>query len=426
VLLPALAIWQGFHVGLRQALLWPLWTVALALPSVALLLPWARNAWLQVPHTLAGQPLLPLESGRLLIDRLLDVFAPHGPGLESLGDLVLHRPGGIATFLWLLGLFLWLLGAIRSRRELPQVPPTGVDGTGYLGQALVLLLIAYLVAPAVLVQPLALAAPGGKLVDLLAILAILALPLQPMQPPRTARLRTWAGTLALLIVAIQMPLSTLEAWLLSRTELGQIRDVAAHVPAGATVATLHARMQGRWMRAPVLANLGHWHDVLVGGLAPDLLPDPLLQPVRVRVGRQRPLPPVDPDAFRWRDHGRWYDWFLVYEQPGDPPAAWDAFLRTLPRVYQRGPWSVYQNLDVVPWPPPPDLTPAEHRAAQRLMECALGLQGWRVARPTLAEPIAPDVALRKRWKCPEPEALRRRAADVLHLPVERTRTGSQL
>lgn len=423
LLLPMLAIWQGIRLGLRQLLLGTLWTVVLSLPSAALLLPWARQAWPLLPHTLAGQPSLPLEGGRRLIDSLFDVFAPHGPGLDSVAELFLHRPGGMASFLWLVGLFLWLLGSIRQQREQPRAVPVGVDGTGYLAQALVLLLIGYLVAPALLVQPLLIATPGARLVDLLAILAVLALPLQPLAPPRSARLRTWAGTLAFLVVAIQLPLSSLEALLLSRTELGPIRDVYAHVPVGSRVATLHARVQGRWLRAPVLANLGHWYDVLDGGLAPDPLPDPWLQPVRVRPGQQRPMPPNDPETFRWKEHGRWYDWFVVYAQPGDPPAAWDAFLRTLPRVYQRSGWSVYQNLDVVPWPPPPELTPAEHRAANRLTECALGLQGWRVARPTVLEADGPDHWLRTRWKCPEPDALRRGAADVLPWPVDPNRTG---
>ena len=429
LMLPLLATWQGAHRGWRQALLWPVQTLLLILPSVALLMPWARMTWREAvlahggtQNLLAGMPKMPLDSGRHLIDRLFDVFAPHGAGLDSVADLFLHRPGEIASFLWLTGLSMWLLGAIRQHRqrvmeqtELPNLQQ--VDGTAYLCQTLVLVAVAYLLAPTLVLSPIQLAGMGDRLVNLLAILAVLALPLQPMLPPLTARKRTWLGTTAMLVVCAQLPLSTLEAFTMARTELGPLRQVHASIPVGASVAILRTRTQGKWLRVPQFANLGAWFDVMVGGYVAEGLDDPQLQPVRFRPGQQRPQPPLDPAEFRWRDHGRWYGWFVVYAPPGTTQPEWDTFLRTLPRVYQRGAWSVYQNLDVTPWPPPPELTPAEHRAATRLTECALGLQGWRLSRPLALEPDSADQWLRTLWKCPDPIELKlpaRPTGDVLH------------
>lgn len=382
LMLPVLAAWQGSRIGFRQALLWPLRDIALALPSIGLLVPWARATAPTLSRDIRFQPAMPLESLGRIPDRMFDVFAPHGGGLERLTDLFRHRPGEVATTLWAIGIGLWLLATMRQRRKLPVVQGhSGVEGSAYLGQAFVLLLTTYFLLPSNLFTPVSLASPGARLIGLMAIVGVLALPLQPLQAPPTARVRTWLGTALLLVVAVLMPLATLEGFLLTRADMGSIREAYGKIPAGATVATLRTRTPSRWLRKPALNDVGQWFDVMVGGYVPNPLDDAWLRPVRARPGWQRPIPPDDPDAFRWHEHGRWFDFFAVYSAPGQPPAGFDSFLRTLPKLYQRGPWSVYQNLDVTPWVPPVSLTPRQVRAAAHLAECSVAALGFMPSRP---------------------------------------------
>lgn len=437
LLLPVLAAWQGWRVGIRQALTWPLREIALTVPSIGLLVPWARATLRTMPRGLRLEPAMPLDSLRHLPDRMFDVFAPHGGGLEGVTDLVLHRPGEVATCLWAVGITLWLLATVRQRRELAVAPPSsGVDGSAYLSQAFVLVLTAYFLLPSNIFLPFPVDAPGARLVDLMALLGVLALPLQPLQAPKTARLRTWLGTATLLVAAVIMPLATLEGFLLSRAELGPIREAYGKIPAGASVATLRTRTASRWLRKPALSEVGQWFDVMVGGYVPNALDDEWLRPVRARPAWQRPIPPDDPEAFRWHEHGRWFDFFAVYATPGQPPAAFDTFLRTLPKLYQHGPWSVYQNLDVTPWVPAVPLTPAQLRTAARLAECGVAAKGFTPTQPVRKRAeagVAADAGreeMLRAWLGCSPTAAEpssatgRQGLDVLHFAAGVTPTAA--
>ncbi|MFZ4579030.1 MAG: hypothetical protein ACOYOB_11595 [Myxococcota bacterium] len=355
-LLPVLAAWEGARVGgWRKAVAWPLRDLVIALPSIGLMLPWMVSV---LRHPASGslykaRHALPLENLDQLADRLFDHLAPRSEVLNGFGDLLLGRPGDLASGLWLLALTLWALGAARQPRSVAN--PGHINGTAYLGRALGLLFAAYFGLPRDLWSPLPLGEANAVLIPLLGVLAVAALPVRPDDAPPTARVRVWIGTLLMGTVAVVVPMATLHAFALASTEVEPMRQALAVVPKGKSVLTLRTQPDSAFVRGAPWSAVGDYAAVLRKGYAPATFAgDPTL-PVRPRPSRIRPAPPPDqPDSFTWQDHGRFYDYVAVLRDPSTQPPLFEVWLRAMTRVYQRGPWQVYRNDDVVKFPPPPD------------------------------------------------------------------------
>jgi len=416
--IPLLALTMGLRRRPATAPLLLLRDVGLGLPALALLAPWANRqaaaaggwkAWLANP---AAEHPLPLADLRQLPDRLLDAFAPHGPGIDSVADLLLHRPGEVVGVLWILGLGAWLLGSVRQQRLARETEALdrlakadrGGANTSYLGWAFVLVLIAYFALPEELRRPIWLYGIHFRLVEVLAILAVLALPLRPAAPPAVP-IRVGLGTLAMGLCAVMMPLSTMQSFLLARTEFAAIRQAFDTIPRGSKVLTLHRRSCSRYLRPCVLHDMGAWYTVLRGGYAPMAFGDPALQRIAVRADRQLPAPPVeDPDGLNWQDHGRFYDYIAVYKDLGEDTSGFEAYLKNLPRIFQRGNWQVFQNLKRTPFPPPSAAAERETMQATLLVEYAVSMTGLDWDTPQQRVPVhlrAPHALLaRLGWLAP--------------------------
>lgn len=414
----------GASVGWRWRRWWgaPLLAVrelALALPSMALLVPWVRAEWLG-RGGFGGEWTLPMDTVKLLFSRLFDVFGPRGTALDSLADLLFNRPGDPISALWLLGIGLWTLAAVRQGREgfgatgrpmpaaapyanLPiqtanaavATPPAQLlrnrpwSGTAYLGWAFAWVAAGLLLLPTNILKPVWIHGFAPRLVTVLALLGALALPLRPDWPPMTARWRTWAGTAALLVAAAWMALSALRSTVLTQQEFSHLRAAMATVPPDKSLLVLRSNDQSRWMQPAIFHHVGQWWGALGGGAVPFSFRDPALQPVRPRPGRLLPSPPADShDQFNWNDHGRFYDFIAVYREPFAPEIRAEAMLRSWPRLYHRGRWQVFQNLRTERWPPPPALAPPAN-ADEAVTDALLGLwapwmgwQFWQAEAPT--------------------------------------------
>lgn len=413
-LLPLLSGVLGARQGRWRGPLWLLRDLALWLPALGLLLPWGlREVAPALQGTALGraygaEPILPLDNLRQIADRLFDWFAPHGAAFENFGDLLLRRPGEIASGLWGLGFCLWALGAVRHWRAdrgvgiiktIDESPPGGtkafaVDGTSYAGWALALVTVAYFLLPQHLIRPFALYGVNFRILPLLGILAVVALPLHPLQPPRTARIRVWLGSLAMLLAAVVLPLATLEAFLVARAELGPVREAYAAAAPWQSCLTLRSKRASGALRLHVFYDVGRYYAVFQGGQVPHALGDEAILPLRIRPTQARPTPHGDDhDAFSWQEHGRYYDYIAVFKDVNDPPQPFEAPLAALPRLYQRGSWQVFQSLDVQPWPPPPppppSLGPTEQGTAQSLLECTWARMGLQLGAGLRDVPVDP-------------------------------------
>jgi hypothetical protein len=350
--LPALGLLTRVGVGglraVPQAALLALRDLALALPSAALLVPWAKQqVALAGSARLSWESNLPVTNLRLLADRLFDVFAPHQAPLSGLGDLVGNRPGDVVSFLWLFGLAFWVLGAIRQgRAEATQqgdVLAPKVGGT-YLGWAVVLCLIGFFALPVTLLRPVWIGGLNVRLTGVLGVLAVLALPLRPLQPPADARWRTWLGTLLVFVAAAWMPLAMWRNLTFASAELGPMRAAMAEVPSGKTMIVLRQTADSRWHRYRVFHELQRWYPIWQGGLVGGGFPDQDLSPVKVKPKLGLPIPPAEDNAtFDWLRHGQYYEYILVWRDPFESAPPFEAALRTLPRLMQRGKWTVYRN-----------------------------------------------------------------------------------
>lgn len=325
--------------------------LALGAPVLLLVPWWQRQVAASGSSRLSWESNLPVANLHQLADRLFDVFTPHHAALRSLGDLLVHRAGDMVSFLWLFGLGLWLLGAIREGRQSGERPPLQRVGGSYLGWAVVLALVGYFALPLTILRPVWLAGVNTRLTSLLGILAVLALPIRPLQPPKDAKLRTWLGTLAMLVAAAWMPLSVWRAQTLVASELGGMQEALQAVPAGKKLLVLRQTADSRWHRYRVFHELQRWYPVWRGGLIGGGFPDAQLMPVQWKPGATLPLPPPeDHNALRWREEGRFYDYVAVWREPFGTPPLFEAQLNGLSQVWHRGKWTVWHNKQVAAWP----------------------------------------------------------------------------
>lgn len=380
--LAALVILPLLSARRQRNLISPLRDMALAMPSLLLLLPWLRQEFFQrnlainLRQPLQFEPRLPLDNLRAVPDELFGSFVWHPAAIESAADLLSRRTDVVGT-LWLVGILLWLFASIRQQRKmldqmLPQKP--------YLSTALGVLLVAYFFLPLHLISPIWLYLLNVRLLPLMAILLVLSLPFQPLLPNRDMRLRVWLGNAAIGISAVSMPLWTGEAMLVGAREFGDVRAAMSSMPSGARVLTLNARSGSQLLRGRPSEHVGELYDVLIGGYTPDSWGEAALKPVRAKPAAQMPTP-NDASGFDWSRHGQYYHYIAVLEDPIAPNQRYSDYLRNLPRVFQRGGWQVYLNPKPQPWPVPPPSREGVH-----LAECLTQWAGFslQATTPTLS------------------------------------------
>ena len=376
-LLPLLALIYGVRNGWRRTLLWPIRELALGVPSILVLLPWFLKYFVfaegvttsdvaqpvsggllaRLSRVYAGEHLGPIENLRQVADHLFDAV-----GARDVGPNLWLRPGELASTLWLVGLALWVVGAVRQAHTVQpgtQPPPRSaivVSGSSYTGWALCLTAAMYFVFPVHLIRPIWLYGVNFRLVEVLAVLAVVALPLRPLAPPVTARWRVWGGTLAMVAAGIVLPLATAQSFLLARTEYGHVREAFAQIPKGKAVMTLRSKRESQWFRYHIFNNIHEFYGMFGRGYVPYSFADTSSKPVVVRKDRAYPAPPWDVhNAFGWREHGRFYDYLVLYNEIGAPPAPYEAELpHWLEPVYRRGHWRVFRNPLPDEYPEPTD------------------------------------------------------------------------
>lgn len=424
LILPLLALTLGLRRGWKVGLGHGLRDLLFGVPALALLARWAARqaatsgGWKPLLAQPGAERVLPLATLREITERLFDVFEPHGPDIQGVSDLLMHRQGEVVSVLWLIGLGAWTLSSVRQQRLARaegQRDPIAEHGTAYLSWALFFVILAYFVLPEELRRPIWLYGIHFRLVEVMAILAVLALPLRPAEP-RAVPIRTVLGTLAMAAAALWMPLATMQSFLLARTEFGAIRQAYGSIRPGAKVLTLHPRACSRYLHACVLHDIGTWYAVMRGGYVPVPFGDPALQRVQVRADRQLPAPPVEePESFSWQAHGRYYDYIAVYKDLGEPTLGFESQFKNLPRVYQRGHWQVFQNLQPVAFPEP---TPEALREQQQRASMVEYVQ-WLAGLQGMAQPHQLPVALRvsAEWLARLGWNQRSAAVPVLSLPL---------
>lgn len=389
-LLPTLGVTIGARYGWRKALLWPWREAVLCLPSIGILLPWFLSYFVlaedvrssdqaliqatdlvdRLKQIYAGEHATPLGNIHQIFDRMFNQFLQGSGQIKGPLDFLLHRPGELASSLWLLGLGLWLaaLNHTRIRRQpgeadpsaTPLAPsPTGADaisglrGTTYLGQVLLLVTIAYFLLPQHLSRPIILYGVNFRLVEVLAILSIVVLPVRPLAPPREVRFRVWLGTLALFSAAVVMPIMTTGAFMMASTEYGSIREAYGSIPSGRKVLTLRATRHSQYLREPIFSGIGQFYAISQRGYVPYSFADSSSKPMVVRREQQVPCPIwYDHFTFTMKDHGRFYDTIVVYRAQGERPGRWESDLKGWELSYQRDRWKVYNNPHPDPWPEP--------------------------------------------------------------------------
>lgn len=412
-LLPLLALVMGWRHGQRAVLRWPLREVGLCLPSILTLLPWFLSYFVlaeqartadqaamggatlasRLKQLYAGNHLTPLANIDQIFDRMFNQFMYGSREIAGAFDFLLHRPGELISFVWLLGLGLWFIAVVKRRgadRGTTAVPP-GMDGSGYASWALFFVTLAYFVLPQHLSRPIILYGVNFRLVEVLAILAVVALPLRPLAARPQVRVRVWAGTLLVTAAALAMPLQTAGAFMLARTEMGSIREAFASIPPDKQVLTLRARRASRYLKEQVFSGIGEYYAVMQGGYVPYSFADSSSKPVITRPQPERSLPgPIwyDHNTFDMRQQGRFFDYIVVFRALDERPGRWEQSMSTWDVIYARDRWRVFKNPEKTPWPPP---TAAElaHRArigrAVSLAMACIGLplhDGYR-ARPQL-------------------------------------------
>ncbi len=374
-LLPTLAVVFGVRHGWRRLLWWPIRDALLGLPSLGLLLPWFFSYFVfaegvstsdqvggpqagtlteRLAQIYSGEHLGPIDNLKQIVDCMFDRIGPMNAA-NSLWD----RPGQLVSTLWLAGLLLWLIAAARTPRPgavMPQGRPgrhaIAVNGTSYIGWTFALVLAAYFLLPRHLLKPIWLWGVNFRLAEVIGVLAVCAIPLAPLQPPRAVRLRVWAGTALLLLAAVAMPVLTTGQFILARTEYGSVREAMAAIPSGKKVLVLRRKFDARSMRATLFNGVTEWYAVLRGGYVPYSFADTSSKPFVVNKKTALPAPPWDwHDIFNWQQHGRYYDYIVLFAEPGSPRAPYqDQLPSDLPVVYARDYWTVYRNPNPEPYP----------------------------------------------------------------------------
>ncbi len=373
-LLPTLALLFGIRHGWRRALWWPLRELFLGLPSIGLLMPWflsyfvfadsvltpdqagtvAKGTFLErLQHVYTGDHLGPVDNLRQLLESMFDRISP-----TNAPATLLARPGQLVDTLWLAGMLLWVLAAAREplwSKVAPRLPSPRrivISGSSYTGWVFVLVTTAYFVMPRHLIRPIWLWGVNFRLVEVIGVLAVCALPLHPLAPQKAVRGRVLAGTLALLAAAIAMPVLTAGQFALARTEYGTIREAMASIPTGKKVLVLRKKFDSRFVRATLFNGITEWYTVLRGGYVPYSFADTSSKPFVANKKTQLPAPPWDyHDAFSWDQHGKYYDYVVLFNEPGAPRAAYEAELPlNLVRVYQHDMWRVYKNPNPLKFP----------------------------------------------------------------------------
>ncbi len=450
-LLPALAAWMGSDRGWRQALIWPLREALIVLPSVALLLPWLMAQWTAVLHPLAPQsPVIaaslagtgenlyaavhstPIASIRQLLQQMFARFSATSGEVSNAMDLLVRRPGELASSLWLLGIVFWTVAMWRSRTG----PATDTEQSqkrhrlAYVVRALALVFITYILWPQELSRPLPLGAMNIRLVPILVILAVASLPLAPltMRP----RLRVWAlaGSAAMLVCAVGYPLQTTGSFMLAGADHGSMRRALTRIPSGHNVLTLTQGDGSRWLKGRVWRDSGAWYAVYQGGYAPSDFARLGLIPLAERPDRVMPRPTTAKQAdFKLKEHGRYYDYVVIRRASGAKPGPWELALKGWHRVYHRDRWQVHQNPQPAEWPVPGDAELRLRTRSRRITELLLGwigmgipddrdldarsymgMLGIELPEPSLpppdpvpADPEPPDVGIHELEAIPSPE-----------------------
>ena len=394
VMLPVLSVWCGARRGPLAALRDGAREALLLLPSVLVLVPWFAGYFLFNQGQGTSDHVV-VDTTRPLLDRLLGVYGgehygplrnfeqilerflgpwPDGPAqIKGPLDLVQHHPSEFVSLLWILGAVLWAITAIRDReahgqrswwagpntreREGHDDParPGHVDfGRTWLRRVLALFVAAYFLLPAHLTKPLYLHGVNFRLVEVLMVLGVLALPLEPLRMALRGRLTVHVGTICFIAAATFMPVRTAGAFMLARTEYGSIRQAMDQIPPGKDVLTLRTRGESAFLEQPAYRNIGEYYGVMRGGYVPYSFADTSSKPVKIRPEHRRPAPAwYDQNAFRYEDHGQYYDYIVVYRHPADSAPRFEQQLKKLPLIWQRDRWSIYYNADKQAWPPPP-------------------------------------------------------------------------
>lgn len=378
VLLPALALVFAARQRWQRALWWPLRDGLVCLPSLLLLLPWFVRYFVLAEGVKTADAAIH-RSGGTLLQRLGNVYQGEhiGPlaNLRQIPDVLFDavyrtdarlaltdRPGEVVAVLWLAALVLWLIGTARVPRPAtpatPQVP-VGVTGSPHAAWAVAILVAEYFLMPRNLSKPIALYGVNFRLVEVAMVLLICALPLDPLRPPGSVRRRVHLGAALMVICALLLPLATIAEFRADRALLGDIRAAYGAIPPGKRVLTLRGRRPSRWF----LFNLGEYYAVFRHGYVPYSFADTSSKPVVLDPLTALPAPPaVDLEFFSWRQHGRYYDYIVRYDEP-DVKKPWQPNLPRLPLVLRAPGWTVWHNPQPEPWPPPSDAEFAERAFA---------------------------------------------------------------
>lgn len=374
-LLPTLGVIYGLRHGWQRALWWPVRDGMLGLPSVGILAPWFVSYFVfaegavtpdvygrptgtlseRLQNIYSGEHLGPIDNLRQLLDGTFDRLTP-----PDAANSFLARPGELVATLWLAGMALWALAAMRQpEAAAPADPrrrlwgPIQIQGASYIGWVLLLVTAAFFLLPRHLLKPIWLWGVNFRLVEVLAVLAVCALPLDPLRPPLGTRGRVWMGSLLLLLVAVLTPVLTTGQFLLARTEFGSIRQAMGKIPKNKNVLVLRRKFDSKFLRATLFNNIPEYYAVLVGGYVPYSFADTSSKPFIANKKTQLPAPQWDwHDSFSWQQHGRYYDYIGVFEEPGAAKGEFDRELaqRDLQLVYRRDMWTIYKNPKPEPLP----------------------------------------------------------------------------
>ena len=427
VMLPLLALVFGLRGQRLRGVAWMLREIGLVMPSVLVLLPWFLSYFVlakdvrtpdqvavggatlaqRLSRVYSGQHLGPMDDLRQLVNRMFDNDLPQpSEHLQTGWELLTHRQGEVASFLWLVGLALWVIGSVKRDRvvlshrharkrlnaALGSIPPAQslfdsgrvladvatvyvgargvrvrVPGTSYIGWVLALMTAIYFVLPQHLARPIYLYGVDFRLVEVLGVLAIIALPVCPLLPPRHVRWRVWIGTALMAIVAVMVPLHTAGTFMMVRTEYGSIREAFGSIPGGRNVLTLRMKRGSRYLREMIFSNIGEYYAVFQGGYVPYSFADSSSKPIVTRTEAAMPAPTwFDHTTFSLDNHGKYYDYIVIFRDLEERPGTWERSLASWHRVYQRDNWQVYRNPAPEHWPPP---TPIEVARAEAYETC---------------------------------------------------------
>lgn len=373
--LPLLGLLHAVHVGWQRAGAAAGLALLADLPLLLILRPW----WQKVLQSLGGWPQFvsgwatewwpPSDNFRQLVDFSLDRLTPHALQLRVFQDLPDHL-GEFLAFGWVLALAIWAGVAIRQRREYEAGPePRPALPHPQPVYVLLVLLVAYFIAPARIHGPLPLAVVGAHIPTLLAMVASLSITLDPLKAPTGLRIRTAVAGVLFALTALILPVQAWQAILVDATTYGSLDDAYGAIPEGKRVCTVSARNDVRRMHVGIHDQVAAWSVILRGGLTQEPAPDagwtPLVEQPLGHLPPQPRLPEV-----RLADM-KACEYIVVFRDPGVAVEKVSSELKPLPRVYSRGPWEIFLNIRAAPWPPPLWMTPVN----ERMTACVQGLFG---------------------------------------------------